>query len=138
MMHELAQQFNLSTVAPTQATQATQGVAQQQQKELFTAELATLVDTERQALESLRAVQRSTQQAAQQAASDAKSKLDNYQSHLEGKQEQLRACERVHCLCIVIANESFCALGFINNKIPVLQIGRAHIIVISCTLTIQM
>lgn len=76
MMHELASQHNLSAVIASQATQATQstqaalGLSEQRQQR-FTSELSALVDTERQALSSLRAAQRTAQQAAQQAVSNA-------------------------------------------------------------------
>ena len=102
MMQELAQQYTLKAAIATQATQpppATQpqlALAEHQQQ-LFTSELAALVDTERQALESARSAQRSAQQAAQQAVSNAKSKLDNFQSDLEAQQALLRTCTGARC-----------------------------------------
>lgn len=102
MMHELAHHYTLNAAIASQATQATQstqamlGLAEHTQQH-FTSELAALVATERQALETLRGAQRSTQQAAQQAVSNAKSRLDNYQSDIEGKQALLRTCEGARC-----------------------------------------
>jgi hypothetical protein len=95
MMHDLAQQHSLSAVLASQNTQATQGalgLAEHLQRQ-FTSELAALVATEQQALASLRATHRSTQQAAQQAVSNARSKLDNFQSDLQARQDALRSCE---------------------------------------------